>query len=113
MTNPYESDQLLAEYLLFHYGADDEILGKLPGPREALSFPRRSVSELIGPMQRDARALDVGCAVGRATFELARYAASVTGIDFSARFIAAAQELKNSGSCESSRRIEGDLAEPP
>ena len=63
-------------------------------------------------MQRDARALDVGCAVGRATFELARYAASVTGIDFSARFIAAAQELKNSGSCESSRRIEGDLAEP-
>ena len=87
MTNPYESDQLLAEYLLFHYGADDEILGKLPGPREALSFPRRSVSELIGPMQRDARALDVGCAVGRATFELARYAASVTGIDFSARFI--------------------------
>ncbi|MFZ4683936.1 MAG: putative 4-mercaptohistidine N1-methyltransferase [Terrimicrobiaceae bacterium] len=112
MTNPYESDQLLAEYLLFHYGADDEILGKLPGPREALSFPRRSVSELIGPMQRDARALDVGCAVGRATFELARYAASVTGIDFSARFIAAAQELKTNGSCESSRRIEGDLALP-
>ena len=112
VTNPYESDKILAEYLLFHYGADDEILGKIPGPREALSFPRRSVSELIGPMQRDACALDLGCAVGRSTFELARYAASVTGIDFSASFIAAAQELKTAGQIESSRRIEGDLTAP-
>lgn len=110
--NPYESNTLLAEYLLFHYGADDEILGKLPGPREALSFPRRSVSELIGPMQRDARALDVGCAVGRSTFELARYAASVTGLDFSASFIAAAQELKTDGRIESARMIEGGLSVP-
>ncbi len=112
MTNPYESDRLLAEYLLFHYGADAEILGKLPGPREALSFPRRSVSELIGPMQRDSRALDLGCAVGRSSFELARYASSVTGIDFSARFIAAAEELKTNGSCESTRRLEGSLTAP-
>lgn len=107
--NPYESDPLLAEYLLFHYGSAEEILGKIPGPREALNFPTRCVSELLGPMQRDSRALDVGCAVGRSAFELARYAEEVRGIDFSERFIGAAQSLKDAGSCESSRRIEGDL----
>jgi len=110
--NPYESEKLLGEYLLFHYGAADEVLGKTPGPREALNFPARSVSELIGPMGRDSVALDVGCAVGRATFELARYAASVTGIDFSASFITAAQALKSAGQLESSRIIEGSLIAP-
>lgn len=109
--NPYESDQLLAEYLLFHYGSAEEILGKIPGPREALNFPTRCVSELLGPMQRDSRALDVGCAVGRSTFELARYAEEVVGVDFSERFIAAARGLKETGSCESTRRIEGDITE--
>lgn len=110
--NPYETDKFLAEYLLFHYGGEEEVLGHVPGPRAALNFPRRSVSELIGPMQRDSRALDVGCAVGRSTFELARYAAEVIGIDFSQRFIAAARQLKDTGSCESSRVIEGALTEP-
>jgi len=32
------------------------------------------------------RALDVGCAVGRATFELARSFDETVGIDLSARF---------------------------
>lgn len=41
-----------------------------------------------------ARGLDLGCAVGRSTFELARHCASVVGIDYSERFIAAAQELQ-------------------
>lgn len=110
--NPYETDKFLAEYLLFHYGSEEEVLGDVPGPRPALNFPRRSVSELIGPMQRDSRALDVGCAVGRATFELARYAAEVIGIDFSRRFIATARGLREAGSCESCRVIEGALTEP-
>lgn len=110
--NPYETDRFLAEYLLFHYGSEEDVLGDVPGPRMALNFPRRSVSELIGPMQRDSRALDVGCAVGRATFELARYAAEVIGIDFSQRFITAAQGLKAAGSCESTRVIEGALTAP-
>ncbi len=110
--NPYETDKILCEYLLFHYGAEDQILGRLPAPREGLNFPRRSVGDLLGPMGRESRALDVGCAVGRATFELARYASSVIGIDFSERFISAAQELKSSGVIDSEYRVEGVLTAP-
>ena len=40
----YESDKLLAEYLLFHYGAAEEILPYGFGPREALDFAVRCVS---------------------------------------------------------------------
>lgn len=42
----------------------------------------------VGP---GTRALDVGCAVGGATFELARYYDTAVGIDFSHAFVAAAQ----------------------
>jgi putative 4-mercaptohistidine N1-methyltranferase len=110
--NPYETDKFVSDYLLFHYGSEEEILGRVPGPREGLNFPRRSVGDLIGPMGRESRALDVGCAVGRASFELARYANSVIGIDYSSRFIAAAQELKNQGYIDSSYPVEGLLTAP-
>ncbi|HRJ72267.1 MAG TPA: hypothetical protein PLS03_08575, partial [Terrimicrobiaceae bacterium] len=80
--NPYESGKLVDEYLLFHFGSDEDVLGGLPGPEEALGFPARCVRELLkdpcGP-----RALDVGCAVGRSAFELAARCESVVGIDFS------------------------------
>jgi putative 4-mercaptohistidine N1-methyltranferase len=54
-------------------------------------------------------ALDVGCAVGRSTFELARHFDAVTGVDLSAAFIEAAKELKQSGTRPYFRRDEGDL----
>lgn len=110
--NPYETDKLVSDYLLFHYGSEEEILGRMPAPREALNFPRRSVGDLLGPMGRESLALDVGCAVGRASFELARYASTVIGIDFSSRFITAAQELKSTGHIESSYLVEGVLTAP-
>lgn len=93
--NPYETEKLVSEYLLFHYGTEEQILGRGPGPREALDFAARLVNELLvvpcGP-----RALDVGCAVGRSSFELARHCEEVTGIDFSHAFIAAARQLRAS-----------------
>jgi putative 4-mercaptohistidine N1-methyltranferase len=65
-----------------------------------------------------ARVLDVGCAVGRSSFELARIAQEVIGIDFSRQFIQAANRLKESGSLEYQRLEEGSrftscLAEVP
>jgi putative 4-mercaptohistidine N1-methyltranferase len=107
--NPYETDTHLSQYLLFHYGSEEETLGDMPGPRAGLNFPRRCVSELIGPMGRDSSALDVGCAVGRSTFELARYASSVVGIDSSQSFISAAQNLQKAGQCKGTTVVEGSL----
>ncbi len=106
--NIYESDKLLAEYLLFHYGSADEILPYEFGQRSALEYPARCVSECV---TSSGRALDLGCAVGRSTFELARTCREVIGIDFSQRFIDAANLLK-SGELPYRRIDEGDFTTP-
>ena len=97
MSTYYESDAALGQYLLFHYGTPEQICPLLPDARGACGFPARSVSESLArlPLSGRARALDLGCAVGRGSFELARTFAEVTGIDFSERFIAAAQRLQS------------------
>ena len=102
--NIYESDKLLAEYLLFHYASAEEILPYEFAPRSALDFPARCVSECV---TTSGRALDLGCAVGRSSFELARTCAEVIGIDFSRRFIDAAIALKT-GDLPYRRVDEGD-----
>jgi putative 4-mercaptohistidine N1-methyltranferase len=112
MANPYESPRLLDEYLLFHYGAAGDVLPWGFGPGEALDFPVRTVTELAGDLARDT-ALDIGCAVGRSTFEMSRFCRRVTGIDYSHRFIDAARELQHAGSlpftCHEEGRITRNL----
>lgn len=106
--NIYESTKLLDEYLLFHYGRPEEVLPWDFGPRAALDFPMRTVHELIDAkrLTADARALDVGCAVGRSSFELARFCSEVTGIDFSKAFVEAASELQRHGTLAFNRMEE-------
>ena len=112
--NIYETDKLLAEYLLFHYGTPEEVLPHGGGPREALDYPARCVRECLDPawLPEGARALDLGCAVGRSTFELARHCAEVVGIDFSRRFIATAHTLRADGGLNFLRADEGALTTP-
>jgi putative 4-mercaptohistidine N1-methyltranferase len=96
MPNVYESERLLAEYLLFHYGNDEEIAGeRLAALAPALGFPARTAAA-FSPGEA-ARGLDLGCAVGRSTFEMARQCHEVTGIDFSRSFIQAAETLRQGG----------------
>ena len=110
--NIYETDKLLAEYLLFHYGAPEEVLPYGFGPREALGYPERCVSECLDvrALPKSARALDLGCAVGRSTFELARHCDEVIGIDYSAHFIDAAQSLQSGIVIEYQSADEGALS---
>lgn len=93
MSNLYETQRLVDEYLLFHYGQDHEILPWENGPADALRFPVRTVTELLpaGPI---ARALDIGCAVGRSSFELSKTSEEVIGIDYSHAFINAARAIQ-------------------
>jgi putative 4-mercaptohistidine N1-methyltranferase len=106
----YESERLLSEYLLFHYGAAEDVLPYGFGPRDAVAFPARCVAALLPEETLPAapRALDVGCAVGRSSFELARCCHEVVGVDFSRSFIAAAQRMKSERRIEFERRVEGD-----
>lgn len=105
--NIYETRRLLDEYLLFHYGSADEVLPWTFGPKEALGFAVRTVTELIAaPAQ--GRALDLGCAVGRSSFELASLGFSeVIGIDYSNSFIDAAKVLQTGTSLTYERLDEG------
>lgn len=95
MSQSYESDQLLNEYLLMHYGSDELLMPWNFGPKEALGFPVRTVSHF--PEGEVERSLDLGCAVGRSSFELSKNSSEVVGIDFSANFIAAARHLADDG----------------
>lgn len=102
--NPYESDRLLGEYLLFHYGRTEETLplglGRVAvSMGGGLDFAVRAVTETLNlrDMPLGARALDLGCAVGGSSFELARHFDEVVGIDFSLSFIGAARMLATEG----------------
>ena len=109
----YESEKAISEYLLFHYGSSQEQCPHPEGPSEALHYPERCVSqclqkELLGD---HPRALDLGCAVGRSTFELARHCHEVVGIDYSHGFIEHANKLRNEGSLPYRFAVEGNLTQ--
>jgi putative 4-mercaptohistidine N1-methyltranferase len=112
--NPYESGKLLAEYLFFHYGsAERAAIRQLPIPAETRDFAVRCVHELIdaGALPPGARALDLGCSVGRSTFELARFCDEVVGLDLSHSFIKAARLLQEKGVLPFEVLAEGDISE--
>ncbi len=102
----YESDVLRDWYLLFHYGTPEEITADLGFdiaglPPRCLEFPVTTTEVAgAGPVER---ALDLGCAVGRSSFELSKRAGSVIGIDFSQSFVDAAESIR-SGEALSYRR---------
>jgi putative 4-mercaptohistidine N1-methyltranferase len=107
----YESQELLHQYLLFHYGKPSEIFPHQGTPSEALDFPVRSVAQLadLPSLPPDARALDLGCAVGRSAFELSKHCQEVVGIDFSHAFIEAAETLRSTGQLAYNKHEEGHL----
>lgn len=109
--NFYESDRAVSEYLLFHYGTAEEILPYPFGPREALFYPVRCVANGLNTaaLPPQARALDLGCAVGRSTFELARHCAEVIGIDYSQRFVDVATRLRDQGGINYVYHEEGQI----
>jgi putative 4-mercaptohistidine N1-methyltranferase len=112
MQSIYETDPLLQQYLLFHYGTEEDQLPFSFGPREALFYPVRCVTEFGAFFGEPARALDLGCAVGRSTFELGRYAAEVIGVDLSQSFIHAARAMQRDGEIRFWRLEEGAIRTP-
>ena len=98
----YESKRAVDEYLLFHYGKDQDLM-PFPtiGMEFALHFSERSTKIGANILKSKngsfGRALDIGCAVGGLSFELSKHFNEVVGIDFSQHFIDAANELKSVG----------------
>jgi len=98
----YEDDKMVSEYAEFHYGDRYFDVG---------NFPKTLAEIAVNALgnQPAISALDIGCAVGRASFELAKYFKKVTGIDFSARLIKVGVELAEQGTIRYSIADEGEL----
>jgi putative 4-mercaptohistidine N1-methyltranferase len=112
MSNIYETKRLLDEYLLFHYGSDQEIMPWTFGPKEALGFAIRTVQDLLDSAADKGTALDLGCAVGRSSFELAARGYEVCGIDYSHSVSEAAQRLQAGEALAYDRLDEGSQRTP-
>jgi ubiquinone/menaquinone biosynthesis C-methylase UbiE/uncharacterized protein YbaR (Trm112 family) len=91
----------LAAYLWGHY-AD---LAADPDAHQAFPAWAGLLAGSAGP------ALDTGCAVGRLSFELARHAELVIGLDLSAGFVRAARTLAREGRLAYALVVEGELSE--
>jgi len=98
----YESDPLIAMYCDLHYGPDHFGVANFPATLAGICLSRMEG-------RRCERALDIGCATGRASFELARVFEEVTGLDFSARFIRIGVEMQRRGRIRYTTRDEGEL----
>ena len=98
----YENDKMLSEYAEFHYG---------DSYYDVANFPKALAEIAIKAMgdKPANKALDIGCAVGRASFELAKHFDYVTGIDFSARLINLGVQLAANGVIRYSIVDEGEL----
>lgn len=105
--NPYETDELVTQYMEFHYG--DAYHG-------VDNYPEKCAQICLELIQDDTKskrkALDLGCAVGRTSFELARDFDEVIGVDLSARFIESAMQLKDKGLLDYHIITEGELTIP-
>ena len=104
----YETDHSVSQYCEFHYG--DEYFG-------VENFAKAYANIAIETIKKDPdftnktdlSVLEVGCSVGRASFELAKHFNEVTGLDFSARFIQVANQLQESDSVRYSIPVEGEI----
>jgi len=99
----YETDQLVTQYLEFHYG---------PAALGVPNYPSACVQAAMPhvPADRRRRCLDIGCSVGRSAFEFARFFEHVDAVDFSARFIQSGVRLQQGGDVLYEIPTEGELS---
>ncbi len=98
----YETDKLISEYAEFHYG--DSYFGVANFTQTLANI---AINASVGKPAH--KALDLGCASGRATFELARHFEHVTGIDFSVRLIDSGVQMAEKGELHYTLVDEGQL----
>ena len=102
VTDYYTTDSIISQYC--HFGWGDNALG-------VENYPARCAQIALIYMKDTQRgkAFDIGCAIGRSTFELARGFDEVIGVDFSARFVQEAEVLKQNGVLRYTMPTEGEL----
>lgn len=100
----FETDPDVVPYCEAHYGAD---YGGVPNFAEKLA---QFCLDLMADAPR-GRAMDLGCKVGRTTFELAAGFESVVGIDPTARMLRIGVEMVDKGYTQWEIPNEGDIVD--
>lgn len=99
----YETDALASQYCDAHYGPVH-----LGVPNLAVTCAEIALEVMQG--RTKGHALDLGCAVGRSAFELARGGfKQVTGLDFSTRFFRLATRMRDEGYLRYTLPEEGEI----
>lgn len=131
----YETTKAVDEYLQFHYAPADQLLPHPDAPKVRAQPPRQrthtssqsacdfaarcamlcerhclALQDFTGELGAPT-ALDVGCAVGGATFELARVFPLVVGLDYSQHFVDAASVMQATGRMPYTAVVEGDITQ--
>jgi len=102
VTDYYTKDSIIAQYCHFAWG--DNAIGIENYPAKCASIALEYMKD-----KPKVKALDIGCAIGRSSLELARGFDEVIGVDFSARFIQEAQTLIDNGILRYTMPSEGEL----
>lgn len=102
VTNPYTTDSIISQYC--HFGWGDNALGVENYPSTCAKIALEYMKD-----KPKRKAFDIGCAIGRSTFELARGFDEVIGVDFSARFVQEAESLKQNAVLRYTMPTEGEL----
>jgi putative 4-mercaptohistidine N1-methyltranferase len=120
--NVYETEDSLHMYLGLHYPSSGEkqdgsgvapIIPHANAPNHAIRFPQR-VAKLLSSLQPERtnnRALDMGCAVGGSSFELAKSFDHVDAFDFSELFVNAAKRMQAGKNIRFRIPVEAELFE--
>lgn len=103
---------LLSTYMDLHYGSLDDV----PPAFGSLSDPNAFWKILVEiarpkPDTKYQRSLDLGCSVGRYTFELARFSELTIGIDLNFNAVSSAAEIQRTKKVRYERRKRGSCFE--
>lgn len=100
--NVYESDALVSQYCEFQYGQTH--FGVENFAIQCANLAKKYTLNTT-------KALDLGCATGRASFELAQTFDQVEGIDFSVRFVGVGSKLQHDGKIAYRVKQEGEITQ--
>jgi 5-histidylcysteine sulfoxide synthase/putative 4-mercaptohistidine N1-methyltranferase len=114
MVNPFESNEDVCQQLDSHYGNNKRGQEMLFSPNSSLNYALR-ISEQVKKYAsfqakgNQGRILDLGCSVGRVSFELSTLFEHVDGVDFSARYIQHCVQLQQNKAVRYSSVAEGEV----
>ena len=104
--NVYETDHMVSCYIESHFGAPQ--LGVSNFPVACIEAIEKHLTSRSPEQKR--RALDLGCATARSSYELAKFFDHVDAVDLSARLIETPANLQNTGKQRYVCIEEGELA---